>query len=76
MLLESLLGWLIILTALLALSACVVVLPLRCLERKLNLGTMRRAVWLFCLAASSLALWYAIPVTMHYVYFHYLYRRF
>jgi hypothetical protein len=64
----AILGWSVIVTVLVTLSACLVEPPLRYLDRRFPLGTWRSVARLALLGAGSLALWHAIPFVVEYVY--------
>ena len=66
--LDAILGWCVIATALVTLSACLVEPSLRYLDRRFPLGNWRFAARLALLAAGSLALWHSIPFVVQFVY--------
>lgn len=69
--LESVIGWLILLSLLAALSACLVLPPLHVIDRKFPLGRWRRSMRRAAVLAGGIGLWYAIPFLIHYARRHF-----
>jgi hypothetical protein len=68
MTLDSLLGWSILLALLLALSAAVVSVPLRRLERALAPGRPRWFARGLAIGGGALLLWHALPLAVQAIY--------
>jgi hypothetical protein len=62
---DGILGWAVLLSLLIAMSAALVTPPLRRVERALGLGRARVALRGVAIATGALALWYGIPLLVH-----------
>jgi hypothetical protein len=65
---DGFLGWAVLLSLLIAMSAALVTPPLRRVERVLGLGRARLPLRGVTIAAGAFALWYAIPLLVHRLY--------